>query len=295
MTAVDVSLTLSVHRHGGGDPTFRREHDTGATWRTSLTPDGPGTIRVTPSGDAQAWGPGGQWLLDTLPAQLGRDDEGSIPATAPVLGEIARRVPGMRIGRTGRVFEALVPAVLEQKVVSKEAHRAWQILVRAFGTAAPGPAPAGLRVFPPPSVWARIPSWEWHKAGVEGVRARTIINAARVAGRLEEIVTLYQEEGGHAEADQRLRSLPGIGVWTSAEIRQRACGDPDAISVGDYNLPKLVGWTLAGRRDADDVLMLELLEPYHGQRYRAQRLIELGGSAPPRHGPRMSVRDYRSI
>jgi endonuclease III len=293
MTPVDVSLTLSVHRHGGGDPTFSLLD--GAVWRTSLTPDGPGTIRVTASGKAQAWGPGGQWLLDTLPAQLGRDDEGSIPEAAPVLGEIARRVPGMRIGRTSRVFEALVPAVLEQKVVSKEAHRGWRILVSAFGTPAPGPAPAGMRVFPPPSVWARIPSWDWHKAGIEGVRARTIMNAARVASRLEEIVTLYDRAEGHAEADRRLRSLPGIGPWTSAEIRQRACGDPDAISVGDYNLPKAVGWTRAGRRDADDALMLELLAPYQGQRYRAQRLIELGGSAPPRHGPRMSVRDYRSI
>jgi endonuclease III len=290
MTPVDVSLTLSVHRHGGGDPTFRREQDTGAVWRTSLTPDGPGTIRVTALGQAQAWGPGGQWLLDALPAQLGAHDEGSIPATAPVLGEIASRIPGMRIGRTDRVFEALVPAVLEQKVVSKEAHRAWRSLVFAFGTPAPGPAPAGMRVFPPPTVWAAIPSWEWHRAGVEGVRARTIMNAARVAGRLEEIVAL-----SHAEADRRLRSLPGIGPWTSAEVRQRACGDPDAISVGDYNLPKAVGWTLAGRRDADDDVMLELLEPYQGQRYRAQRLIELGGSAPPRRGPRMSVRDYRSI
>jgi hypothetical protein len=288
MTPVDVALTLSVHRHGGGDPTFRL-HD-GAVWRTSLTPDGPGTIRVTASGEAQAWGPGGQWLLDALPAQLGCFDDGAIPSSAPVLGEIASRVPGMRIGRTGRVFEALVPAVLEQKVVGKEAHRAWRILVGAFGTPAPGPSPAGMFVMPPPRTWARVPSWEWHRAGVEGVRARTIMNAARAAGRLEEIVTL-----GAAEADRRLRSLPGIGPWTSAEIRQRACGDPDAISVGDYNLPKAVGWTLAGRRDADDALMLELLEPYQGQRYRAQRLIEVGGSAPPRRGPRMPVRDYRSI
>jgi hypothetical protein len=295
MTEVDVSLTLSVHRHGGGDPTFRRERDTGAIWRTSLTPDGPGTIRVTPLGQAQAWGPGGQWLLDTLPDQLGVSDDGAIPPDAPILGEIARRVPGMRIGRTGRVFEALVPAVLEQKVVGKEAHRAWRRLVCAFGTPAPGPAPGGMFVPPPPKAWARVPSWEWHRAGVEGVRARTIMNAARVASRLEEIVTLYRQEGGHVEADQRLRSLPGIGPWTSAEVRQRACGDPDAISVGDYNLPKAVGWTLAGRRDADDDLMLELLAPYQGQRYRAQRLIELGGSAPPRHGPRMPVRDYRSI
>ena len=155
--------------------------------------------------------------------------------------------------------------------------------------AAPGPAPAGMRVVPPPRTWARIPSWDWHRAGVEGVRARTIMSAAAVAARLEEAVDLDP-----AEADRRLRSLPGIGAWTSAEIRQRAMGDPDAVSVGDYHLPNVVGWTLA-RRKTDDAGMLELLAPYAGHRYRVTRLVELGGSAPPRHGPRMSVRDYRSF
>ena len=170
-----------------------------------------------------------------------------------------------------------------------EAHRAWRILLAKFGTPAPGPAPQGMRVVPPPRVWARIPSWDWHRAGVEGVRARTIITAAGVASRLEQ--ALDQDP---AEADRRLRSLPGIGPWTSAEIRQRAAGDADAVSVGDYHLPKTVGWTLA-RQITDDAGMLELLAPYAGHRYRVSRLIELGGTAPPRRGPRMSVRDYRAF
>ena len=106
------------------------------------------------------------------------------------------------------------------------------------------------------------------------MRARTIIGAAEVAGRLEEIVTMRS-----ADADRRLRSLPGIGVWTSAEVRQRACGDADAVSVGDYHLPAWVGWALAGRV-VDDAGMLELLAPYPGHRHRAARLIELSGLAP---------------
>ena len=289
---LDVPLTLSVHRHGGGDPAYRVAAD-GAVWRTSLTPGGPGTLRVRSRGPvvtAQAWGPGAGWLLDTLPAQLGfHDDRAGFAARHPVIGELALRYEGLRVGRGGRVFEALVPAVLEQKVVGHEAHRAWRFLLRAYGSAAPGPAPAGMRVFPPPRTWARIPSWHWHRAGVEGVRARTIINAAAVAARLEEALDL-----GSGEADRRLRALPGVGPWTSAEIRQRAMGDPDAVSVGDYHLPNAVGWTLA-RRKTDDAGMLELLAPYAGHRYRVTRLIELGGSAPPRRGPRMPVRDYRAI
>ena len=289
---VNVPLTLSVHRRGGGDPTYATDA-AGAVWRTSLTPDGPATLSVR-SRDAvittRAWGPGAGWLLDRVPGWLGfHDDRSGFAAHHRVVGELALRYEGLRVGRTGRVFEALVPAVLEQKVVGREAHRAWRFLLLKYGEAAPGPAPAGMRVVPPPGTWARVPSWDWHRAGVEGVRARTIINAAAVAARLEEALALDP-----ADADRRLRSLPGIGVWTSAEIRQRAMGHPDAVSVGDYHLPNVVGWTLA-RRKTDDAGMLELLAPYAGHRYRVTRLIELGGSAPMRRGPRMSVRDYRSF
>jgi 3-methyladenine DNA glycosylase/8-oxoguanine DNA glycosylase len=141
-----------------------------------------------------------------------------------------------------------------------------------------------MRVPPGPKAWKTIPTWDWHKAGVEAVRARTIMNAATVAKRLEE-----------NPVDEALQSLPGIGPWTSAETRQRANGDPDAVSVGDYNLPKAVGWVLAGRESTDDATMLDLLEPYNGHRHRVTRLIELTGSRPPRRGPRMPVRDYRSF
>ncbi len=304
---VDVRLTLSPHRRGGRDPAYRVDA-AGAVWRTSLTPDGPGTLRVTSRGSdntlviGQAWGPGAAWLLDTLPAQLGaHDDLSGFTAHHAIVGELTLRHPGLRVGRTSRLFEALVPAVLEQKVVGVEAHRAWRILLGKYGTPAPGPAPQGMRVVPPPRVWARIPSWDWHRAGVEGVRARTIITAADVASRLEQALEHDlaldldpDPDPDPAEADRRLRSLPGIGPWTSAEIRQRAAGDADAVSVGDYHLPKIVGWTLA-RQITDDAGMLELLAPYAGHRYRVSRLIELGGTAPPRRGPRMSVRDYRAI
>jgi 3-methyladenine DNA glycosylase/8-oxoguanine DNA glycosylase len=217
------------------------------------------------------------------------DDPAGFAPDHPLLRDLARRHRGTRIGRSGRVLEALVPAVLEQKVVGVEAHRAWRLLLIRYGPPAPGPAPPGMRVCPPAQDWARIPSWEWHRAGVEAVRAATIAGAARVAGRLEEILGLPA-----GEADRRLRALPGIGPWTSAEVRQRACGDADAVTVGDYNLPAAVGWALAGRI-VDDAGMLELLAPYAGHRHRAARLIELSGARPPRRGPRLAVRDYRAF
>jgi len=313
---VDMRLTMVVHRHGPRDPTFRVD-PAGAIWRTSLTPAGPGTLRLAavarpatvraagaaraPAGtsgsrepgtcvQAAAWGPGARWLLASVPDLLGAsDDPAAFQPLHPGLRRLVQRFSGLRISRTGRVLEALVPAVLEQKVVGIEAHRAWRLLLAWHGLPAPGPTPAGMRVFPPPAVWQAIPSWDWHRAGAEAVRGRTIAGAAAVASRLETAGLLPA-----AEADRMLRSLAGIGPWTSAEIRQRAAGDPDAVSVGDYHIPALVGWTLAGVT-TDDAGMLDLLAPYAGQRYRVTRLIELSGSGPPRRGPRMSVRDYRSL
>jgi 3-methyladenine DNA glycosylase/8-oxoguanine DNA glycosylase len=314
---LDLARTLGVHRRGRGDPTYVTDAS-GATWRTSLTPDGPATLRVCnaaalphtataangpreagatggddqtggqPTVHAMAWGPGAAWLVASLPALLGADDDpdGFEPAHR-LVSTMFRLHPGLRIGRSGRVIEALVPAVLEQKVVGAEAKRAWRLLLLRFGDRAPGPAPPGMRVCPPPRTWTLIPSWEWHRAGVELVRARTIIGACRVARRLEEIATMAP-----AEADRRLLSLPGIGPWTSAEIRQRACGDPDAVSVGDYHLPSIVGWALTGQ-EVDDAGMLELLAPYAGHRHRAAQLLVLSGMGPPRRGPRNPVRDYR--
>jgi 3-methyladenine DNA glycosylase/8-oxoguanine DNA glycosylase len=312
---LDLRQTMIVHRFGPRDPAFRTDR-AGAIWRASLTPDGPGTLRLTarehaaadegeagvaagggmrrvrhgPLAEATAWGPGARWLLAAVPDLLGaRDRPEAFRPAHPRLADLARRYAGFRVGRSGRVLEALVPAVLGQKVVTEEAMRAWRLLLLRFGRPAPGPVPPGMRVCPPPGTWTAIRSWDWHLAGVEGVRARTIANAARVAGRLEEICGLPA-----AEADARLRSLPGIGPWTSAEVRQRACGDADAVSVGDYHLPALVGWTLAGRV-VDDAGMLDLLAPYAGHRYRVTRLVELGGAGPPRRGPKMAVRDYRAF
>ncbi|MFC3817530.1 DNA-3-methyladenine glycosylase family protein [Planomonospora venezuelensis] len=287
---MDLRLTLHPYRRGDGDPTWRVTPG-GAIWRTCRTPCGPGTLRLSPQGGevlGSAWGPGAGWLLETMPALLGADDDlsGFVPGHEAVR-RAAGSHPGLRIGRTSRVLEALVPAVLEQKVVLAEARRAWRWLLARYGEPAPGPAPEGMRVFPEPEVWWSIPSWDWHRAGAEAVRARTIANAARHAAKLE-------AAGESAGLDLLLRALPGVGVWTSAEVRQRSHGDPDALSVGDYHLPSLVGWSLTGRR-TDDAGMLRLLAPYRGHRHRAARLLALTGRRPPARGPRTAPRDYRSF
>lgn len=282
---------------GPGDPTMRLRTGTAGLWRATRTPEGPATLRLEamPGYDvaATAWGPGAAWALDGVPALLGEgDDPAGFDPRHPLLRDTWRRNPGWRVPRSRQVMEALVPAVLEQKVTGREAWRAWRTLVCRYGEPAPGPVdllPPGMFVAPTPESWRRVPSWDWHRAGVDLSRSRTVVTAAGSAGRLEAL-----HAAGPAEAARKMRTLPGIGVWTAAEVGQRALGDADAVSVGDFHLASMVGWALVGER-VDEDAMLELLEPYAGHRYRAVRMIELAGVRYERHGPRYAGRDYRAM
>ncbi len=286
--------TLAPLRRGPRDPCFQVPGD-GAVWRTSLLPAGPVTARIgraaPDAAGCTAWGAGAEEFLEALPAMLGADDDASgfVPRD-PTVAAAHRRVPHLRLGRTGLVLEALIPAIIEQRVPGADAFRSWRLLVSRYGTPAPGPAPAGMRVPPSAEVWRHIPSWEFHRANVDPRRAQAVVSCARRAASLERLVARPAEEARRA-----LTSLPGVGEWTAAETAQRAFGDPDAVSVGDYHIPKMIGWTLLGR-PVDDAGMLELLEPMRPHRHRVVRLLEASGLAyEPRRGARLPVQQIHSL
>lgn len=274
--------TLGALLHQRGDPTARLARN--EVLRASRTPDGPATLalRVLADGtiDAGAWGPGAEHALDALPALLGEDEDttGFDPSLHPVVARQHHRTPGLRIGRTGCVQDVLVPIVLGQRVTGSEASDAWRALVRRHGEPAPGPQ--GL-LLPPPAAWfGSQPEHVYRRVGVERQRSATIRAACRHVARLEEAVTLPREE-----ADARLRGVAGIGAWTANIVRRLAFGDPDAVEVGDFHVPNHVCWQLAGEARGSDERMLELLEPWTGQRGRVVRLLT-GTQGAPQRGPR---------
>lgn len=287
---IDLGLTLGSLRHGGSDPTIRFEP--GRVWRATRTPLGPATIALSDGGvtiRVTAWGAGAEWAVEHAPELVGLHDEPArLIAVHPLVRDLARRMPGLRLGRSRAVVESLIPAICEQKVTGAEASRAFRRLVWAYGEPAPGPA--RLMVPPAPERLARLPYHAFHPLGLERRRAETIRRVAAQAGELERTVDLPL-----THATRRISAIPGVGPWTTAEVALRALGDEDAVSVGDFHLPNLVAWALAGEPRGDDARMLELLEPYRGQRARVIRLLEASGIRAPRHGPRLAPRSIAAI
>ncbi|MET2010611.1 DNA-3-methyladenine glycosylase 2 family protein [Microbacterium chocolatum] len=291
---LDLRRTVMFQRRGANDPTMTMS---GAViWRASRTPAGVATLALTDAGSgvirAAAWGPGREWAIAHVPDLCGaRDDPHGFAAERhPLVAEASRRMPGLRLSRTDGVFDALACAIFEQKVTGMQAFAAWRRIVSGFGETAPGPTPRAMAAPPDIDGWRDIPSWAWHRAGLEPPQSKTVVRAAR---RGRSIVRAVEAAADGEAVDRVLVSQPGIGPWTSAETRIRALGDPDAVSVGDFHLAHEVGYALAGARTDDDG-MLALLEPWNGQRQRVIRLLAASGVREPRRGPRLHPEDHRS-
>lgn len=294
----DLARTLGVLQRGANDPTVRVIP--GEAW-ICFQYDGAATsvrVRHRSAGspvEFSVWGEAAESVLPSLAALVGAQDDWS-PFDSPafistlphLVKEARRRHPGVRFPATGRLFDALVPAILEQKVTGMEARYAWAYLVNRFGSAAPGPVPRGMKIAPTAATWRRVPTWEWHKARVDYKRRDTILRCAHVASGLDRLSTVPDTH----EVETKMRSLPGVGVWTAAEVLQRTHGSPDHISVGDFHLAHFVGQALTGRR-TDDAGMLQLLEPWSGHRQRVVRMLGLSGAKNPSYGPRLHPMDHR--
>ena len=281
---VDLVATLGGLRRGRHDPTMRLTAS--EVLRAVRTPDGPATVHLQVDGArarAETWGAGAAWALDRVDDLLGAaDDPEAFRPRHALVRELHRRNPFLRICRTGLVLDALLPAILEQRVTGFEARRSFRQIVRRWGEPAPGPGE--LRLQPDPAVLAGLGYYELHPLGVERTRADAIKRACARASRLESLAELSP-----VEATARLRAVPGIGLWTAAEVAVRAFGDADAVSVGDYHLKHIVCFALAGERRGTDERMLELLAPFTGHRGRVCRLLEHAGFGPPRRAPRQRV------
>ena len=257
---------------------------TARLWNTR-TPGGVGSLRLRRTGptvvEATAWGPGSDWLLEQAPRLLGAEDDLSGFEPPPGrLGERWRRQPFL-LGRSDRLWDALVGAVFGQKVQVKNAFRSRRLLARRFGDPAPGPD--GGWILPAPERVAELGYADLHPLAVERKRADTLLRVAREMPRLDSVVS-----ESPPTLKRRLQHIRGIGPWTAAMVSAGVVGDADAVPVGDFHIPNTIAWHLAGEERGGDARMLELLEPYTGHRWRVVRLAKSAGGAPKR-GPKLSL------
>lgn len=288
---LDLRTTLSSLRRGPYDPTLRWAQD-GTVWRVSRTADGPATVHLRPEQGrcapvhATAWGPGADAALAGLDRLLGGEDDAESfdPRDHLVVTTALRQRPGLRMTRTDDLLGALVPAVLEQRVLAVDAFAAWSRLLHRHGGTPPGPAPEGMRVPPDAAGWRDVPVWDWRRAGVEDARTAAVRRAVCVAGPLQAAV----DAGDAALTTRRLLLVPGIGPWTAAEVTRRALGDADAVSVGDLHLPRLVEQVVGRRVEQHEVLAaLSAWAPHRGRLVRLLELVDRYRRRSPR--PRRAV------
>lgn len=295
---IDVAHTLQMLGIFGSDPTFRRQR--GRFAKAVLTPDGPGTLLLTWSGDGdvavEAWGDGADWLVDRSPNWVGLHDDltGFDPTLNARVAELWHRHPGLRLAASGVIWQELVLVLLGQRVTTEEAAKSWNRMCRTWGQPAPGPC--DLVMPPEPGVIARLHYTDLHRVNVDRRRAEAILIAAKRANRLEEAATMPIDE-----AITRLSALPGLGIWTATATALASHGDPDTLLLRDYGMPTLVNYAFTGdatHLDPDrggDEIMCAHLEPWRGHRQRIIRLLYAANISVPRRGPRQRNPDIRRL
>lgn len=216
----------------------------------------------------------------------------SFESLPPRVQQAWRQNPGLRLSASGQLDRQMLNAIVEQRITQTEAFRTLGWVLRKYGSPAPstglGNQPEGMRVYPSARTLATIPTWDWHRAGVDKSRYDAVYAYARSAESLKNIAA----EGDVALLARSLHAVRGVGPWSISEALQRVCGHPDAISVGDYHLAHAVGELFTGQR-TDDAGMLSLLAPFSPHRQRLVRLMHASGFSKQRYGARMTIEDHR--
>lgn len=279
----DPAVAVRLQQLGSRDPCLALEAR--GFWRSANTPAGPVCVRVRSNGSkifAESWGEGTAWALERLPAVCGALDTPWSDHVEPEwLNALVQQHSRLRLGRALRLPDLLWCVILQQRVRGAQAADNWSKLVHRLAARAPGPSPLWLP--PTGDALRRLRLSEYAALGIDAKRARTLRECALHVAKLDRVA-----EGSLDDAREFLPKLRGIGPWTTALLLACGLGDPDAVQVGDYHLPNHVAYAFTRRRRATDEEMLELLEPYRGNRHRVVRLIEAYGPRRPRGGPRLT-------
>lgn len=263
-----------MQRLGAYDPTAELSDD---CFRKAFFYRGrPAAVEVWRDEDGvevRAYGGDAERLLDETVEGFGQDDRYSTFGTDDTgVLRLHRSLPGLRLLRMPWLYDSTCSAILQQRIRTVDAMRDWRRIAKRYGA----PAPLGLYAFPAADVLAKAPAFALEGMGVDAKRVRTLLNFAR-----EWRLVRLKPEMGFAAMRQYLLRIPGIGAWTTESVMGYGAGDVDAAIVGDLHLPRMICYALAGEFNGTDERMIELLEPFRGDRFRIIRLLYAAGLDVP--------------
>ena len=200
----------------------------GSTYRRSLRlPHGTATASLTPLpgyvaatlrlGDMRDLAPAVARCRRLMDLDADPDAVDSTLAADPALAAAVAKEPGVRLPRAVDGFEMAVRAIVGQQVSVAAART---VLGRLL---VDGEFPSAEQVLDLPDTAFAMPT-----ARRATIRA---VATAVAEGRLA-----LDAGADRAEAEHRLRELPGVGAWTAGYVALRALGDPDVFLPTDLGV-----------------------------------------------------------
>lgn len=178
----------------------------------------------------------------------------------PLVEELIRKRPGLRIPQTATVFEGLAWAVIGQQINLSFAFQLRRSLVELTGRK----MKSGLIAHPSPAEVAALDYGDLQKLKYSRRKAEYLIDLARliVSGDLP-AEDLPQMTFTHVNT--MLQNIRGIGEWSANYVAMRSCGFADCVPLGDTGLTsglqRLFG--LSERPDRTETAsLMEAFRPY---------------------------------
>ena len=172
----------------------------------------------------------------------------------PLLGPLARSLPGVRVPGAVDGDEAAVRAVLGQQVSVAGANTVAGRLAREHGRPLSSDIPGLTHLFPDAATLAEV---DPTTLPMPRARARALVAlcAALASGDLA-----LDRGPDRDDVRRRLLALPGVGPWTADYVSLRALGHPDVFLPGDVGVRRAL--FRLGRDPADATGLAERWRPW---------------------------------
>jgi AraC family transcriptional regulator, regulatory protein of adaptative response / DNA-3-methyladenine glycosylase II len=148
----------------------------------------------------------------------------------PLLGELVRRRPGLRVPGAVDGFELAVRAIVGQQVSVAGARTVLERIVAEHGEPLAEHEGALTHRFPAPAALAQADPGAFP---FPRTRADALIEVARLAASGE---LRLDPPADPAETSAALMAVRGIGPWTASYVAMRALGDHDVFLAGDVGV-----------------------------------------------------------